>query len=194
MQGTASEFHLRRKYFRFLGAEMRVFDHSDKLVVFAEAKRLKLKEDITLYGDEQKTQPVVNVKARQALDIGATYDVRDAGSGQALGSLRRQGLSSLFVRDAWTILDEHGQEIGSIREDSVWKALVRRFVDLFSLLVPQHYHVTVHGQRVGEFRRSINLFVIKYDVSFDTGYLQETDWRLALSYPVVLSLIEDSKQ
>lgn len=191
---NAVNFHLRRKYFRLLGAEMRVFDDNEKLIVFAEAKRLKLKEEITLYADEDKTQPLVTVKAQQALDIGATYDIRDAASGTVLGSLKRQGISSIFVRDVWDILDEHGQAIGSIQEDSVLKGLVRRLVDIASLVMPQHYSVSVRGQHVGQLQRSMNLLLVKYDMEFDADFLQRHDWRVALSYPVVMSLIEDSKQ
>lgn len=191
---NATRFHLRRKYFRLLGAEMRVFDDSDKLVVFAEAKRLKLKEEIVLYTDEAKTAPLVTVKAQQVLDIGATYDVTDPHSGAVLGSLRRRGLGSIFVRDVWDLLDEHGRAIGSIQEDSVGKALVRRFVDIASLVMPQHYTVSVGGQHVGALQRSMNLFLVKYDMEFDADFLQRHDWRLALAYPVVMSLIEDSKQ
>lgn len=191
---NATAFHLRRKYFKLMGAEMRVYDDSDKLVVFAEAKRLKLKEEITLFADEGKTQPLVTVKAQQALDIGATYDIRDAQSGAALGALRHQGLSSLFVRDVWELLDANGQQIGSIQEDSMWMGLVRRFVDIVSLIAPQRYTVTVGDQEVGDLQRSMNLFVVKYDMTFDADYLQSHDWRVALAYPVVMSLIEDSKQ
>lgn len=187
-------FHLRRKYFRLMGAEMRVLDDDGKLAAFAEAQRLKLKEAITLYADEGKTEPLVTINARQVLDIGATYDITDAASGQALGALRRQGLQSTFVRDAWTILDPQGQEIGTIQEDSAWMGLVRRFVDIVSLVVPQRYDVTVDGQRVGELQRGKNLFVVKYDLSFDADYLHKVGRNTVLSYPVILSLVEDTKQ
>lgn len=187
-------FHLRRKYFRFMGAEMRVVDDSGQLTAFAEAQRLKLKEAITLYGDEAKTEPLVSINARQVIDFGATYDITDATSGQALGALRRKGLQSSFVRDSWTILDPQGQEVGTIEEDSAWMGIVRRFVDIVSLLVPQRYDVTVDGQQVGQLQRSKNLFVLKYDMSFDPSYLEQAGRHTALSYPVILSLVEDTKQ
>lgn len=193
MQQTAG-FHLRRKYFRFMGAEMRVLDDGGQLAAFAEAQRLKLREALTLYGDEGKTEPLVSINARQVIDFGATYDITDAASGQSLGALRRQGLRSSFVRDAWTILDPHGQEIGTIEEDSAWMGIIRRFVDIVSLIVPQRYDITVDGQHVGQLQRSKNLFVLKYDMSFDTDYLQRVGRMTALSYPVILSLIEDTKQ
>lgn len=193
MQPTV-DFHLRRKYFRFMGAEMRVLDHSGQLAAFAEARRLKLREEMTVYADEAKTQPLVNIKARQVIDFGATYDITDATSGQPLGALRRHGLQSSFVRDTWTILDPQEAEIGTIQEDSAWMGVVRRFVDIVSLFVPQRYDLTVDGQSAGQLQRSRNLFVLKYDMSFDAEYLERVGHKTALSYPVVLALIEDTKQ
>lgn len=190
----ATKFHLRRKYLRIFGAEMRMVDEAGDLLAFAEAKRFKLKEDLTLYRDERKTDPLVKIRARQMLDIGATYDVVDALSGQSLGALRRRGMRSIFVRDTWDVLDEHGREIGTIQEDSTLRALLRRVIDLVSVLFPQRYHVTVNGAEVGAFARSFNLFVVKYDGHFDADFLKNTDWRFPLSFPVLLSLIEDSKQ
>lgn len=186
-------FHLRRKYFRLLGAEMRVYDDSGQLAAFAEAQRLKLREAITVYADEARTQPLVNIKAQQVLDIGATYDLTDATTHEPLGALRRQGLSSTFVRDTWTLLDARGNEVGTIQEDSAWIGVVRRFFDLVSLVLPQRYDITFEGQPVGQLQRSINLFVVKYDMSFDADYLQRVGRNTVLSYPVVLSLVEDTK-
>lgn len=193
MQGE-TKFYLRRKFFRFLGAEMKVLDENGNMKVFAQAKRLKLKEELTLYQDEQKTIPLVSIKAQQILDLSPTYDIKDPETGQILGALKRKGLSSTFIQDSWEILDPQGQTIGTIQEDTTGLGLLRRWVGIVSLVVPQKYHVTIHGNQIGNFQRSINLFLIKYDISFDTEYLQSTDWRVVLSYPIVLSLIEDSKQ
>lgn len=197
MTDTATDaltFHLRRKYLRIFGAEMTMRDDQGQLLVFAEAQRFKLRERLTLYRDETKSDPLVTLQARQVLDIGATYDIEDTASGKPLGALRRRGMQSMFVRDTWDILDEHGQEIGSIQEDSTLRALLRRFFDLISLILPQHYHVTVDGAEVGAFTRSLNLFVVKYDGYFDADYLENTDWRVPLAFPVLLSMVEDSKQ
>lgn len=190
---NARSFHLRRKYFRLLGAEMKLYDDNDSLVIYAQAKRLKLKEEITLYGDEQRTKPIVGIKAQQVIDFSPTYDIKDPETGQILGALKRKGLSSTFVQDSWEVLNPDGQTIGSIMEDSSGLGLLRRISGPVSLAVPQNYNITIGDNHIGELRRSINLFLVKYDISFDAGYLQNNDWRVALSYPVVLALIEDSK-
>lgn len=189
---NATNYHLRRKYFRLLGAEMRIFDDNDELSVYAEAKRMKIKEELTVYRDEQKTQPLVGIKARKAFDFRAVYDIKDPESGQVLGTIRRRGWTSELLQDTWDVLDPDENVIGSIQEDTTAMSFLRRFSDLVSLVVPQNYAITINGGQVGTLKRSINLFVVKYDMAFDTDYLHN-NWRLALSYPVVMALVEDSK-
>ncbi len=69
------------------------------LLAFAQQKRLAFKEEVTFYTDENRTQPVFSFKARQRLDLGATYDVLDA-SGQAIGWFRKDFGKSL-LRSSW---------------------------------------------------------------------------------------------
>jgi hypothetical protein len=51
-------------------------------LAFAQQKRMAFKEQVTIYADDTKQQPLLGFKARQVLDLGATYDVTDAGGNQ----------------------------------------------------------------------------------------------------------------
>ena len=53
-----------------------------RLMAFAEQKRLAFKEQVTFFTDDSKQRPVFAFKARQALDLGAGYDVTDEGGQQ----------------------------------------------------------------------------------------------------------------
>jgi hypothetical protein len=58
------------------------------LLAVAQQKRAAFKEQVTFYQDESRTTPLFSFKARQRLDLGATYDVLDA-DGQPIGSFRK---------------------------------------------------------------------------------------------------------
>ncbi|MCY1083605.1 hypothetical protein [Archangium lansingense] len=58
---------------------------------------LKLKEDLRVFTGEDMQQEVFSIKARNILDISATYDVTDSASGQKVGALRRKGLKSMAL-------------------------------------------------------------------------------------------------
>jgi hypothetical protein len=167
-----------------------VYDPMGNLVAYVEQKAFKLKEDITIFADEQKRQSLLIIKTRQILDFSAAYDVSDARTGAKVGALRRKGLKSI-LRDEWIILDADEQEIGHIQEDSTLLATLRRFL---SNLIPQHYVIELHGQPSGEIKQEFNPFVLKHrvDLRRDTG--RRLDRRLALAAVVLIQAIEGRQE
>ena len=111
---------------------------------FAQQKRLAFKEQVTLYTDDTKTTPLLGFKARQVLDLGATYDVTDA-AGRFIGLFRKNFAESL-LRSTWHLEQPgYGELIG--RESNVPVALLRRFIDSLSWL-PYHFEFSA-GDRTG---------------------------------------------
>src|SRR5919109_1971657 len=110
-----------------LTGKFRFYDPMGNQVMFSEQKMFRLREDIRVYSDENKSQEVLSIKARQIMDFSAAYDVVDAEMNQKVGVLRRKGLRSL-LRDEWEVLDANDNAIGKLFEDSVGLALLRRLV------------------------------------------------------------------
>jgi uncharacterized protein YxjI len=109
------------------------------VLAFAQQKRMAFKEQVTLYTDDTKTTPVLGFKARQVIDLGATYDVTDA-SGAPIGLFRKNFKESL-LRSTWHLQQPgYAEMIG--RESSLAVALLRRFVDSLSWL-PYHFEFLI---------------------------------------------------
>ena len=177
-------YQVRRKGLKIFGGSFDVYGEDGSLVLFASQKAFKLKEDIRLYGDKQKSQELLLIKARNIIDFSAAYDVDDPVSGKKLGAFKRKGWSSL-VRDQWIVMDENDAEIGFIKEDSAAMALLRRFLPL----IPQKYHCEVNGAAVCTYRQNLNPFVYKLSIDFaDAGVA--TDRRLTIAGAVLLAAIE----
>lgn len=113
-----------------------------EMVAFAQQKRMAFREQVTLYTDDSKRQPVLSFKARQVLDLGATYDVMDA-SGNPIGLFRKDFAQSL-LRSTWH-LEQPGVGVTTGRERNLPVALLRRFVDQLSWL-PYHFDFMLNGQ------------------------------------------------
>lgn len=92
------------------------------LLAVAQQKRAAFKEQVTFYQDESRTTPLFSFKARQRLDLGATYDVLDA-SGQPIGSFRKDFAKSL-LRSTWHLEASGLKVTGS--ERNVGVAIGRR--------------------------------------------------------------------
>jgi hypothetical protein len=170
-----------------LTGKFRVYDPMGNLVMFSEQKMFRLREDIRVYSDENKTQEVLSIKARQIVDFSAAYDVVDAAYNQKVGTLRRKGLSSI-LRDEWQVLDVNDNQIGALFEDSVAMALLRRL--LLGSLLPQNYDMTLGETRVADLRQNFNPFryELNLDFSMDMGRL--LDRRLGIAAGILLAAVE----
>ncbi len=187
---NSSRYLVRRKVLKVLGAAFHIYEPDGRLAFYSQQKAFKLKEDIRLYTDESMSTEALVIKARQILDFSAAYDVVDPASGEKVGALKRQGFKSI-LKDEWIIMDPRDNEIGSIQEDSMVIALVRRFI---IGLIPQSFHVTVGGAKVGVFKQNFNPFVSKIDVDLTLDRDKRLDRRLALAAAVLLCAIEGKQQ
>lgn len=176
----------RKKILSFLGNKFHIFDQQQNLCFFVHQKAFKLKEAITVYRDEQKQHPVLTIQARSIMDFSGTYDVTDVQTGEVVGALKRQGMKSM-LRDEWLILDTQGAQIGTVIEDSMALALVRRFL---SNLVPQGFTVTIGETEAATFQQNFNPFVAKYDIDLSRAAQAGLDKRLAIASVVLLLAIE----
>jgi uncharacterized protein YxjI len=180
------KYLLKRQVFALTG-KFRIYDPMENLILFSEQKMFRLREDIRVYGDESKTQEVLMIKARQIIDFSAAYDVIASSTGQKAGALRRKGWRSL-LRDEWEILDANDQPIGKLFEDSMGRALIRRF--LLGTLLPQNYDITIGTERAADLKQRFNLFAYRLylDFSMDTG--RRLDRRLGIAAGILLAAIE----
>ena len=182
----SDKYLLKRQVFAFTG-KFRIYDPGENLVLFSEQKMFRLREDIRVYSDESKAQEVLMIKARQIIDFSAAYDVIESATGQKAGTLRRKGWSSL-LRDEWEILDANDQPLGRLFEDSMGRALLRRF--LLGGFLPQNYDVSIGTDRVADLRQRFNLFAYRLDLDFsmDTGH--KLDRRLGIAAGILLATVE----
>lgn len=184
----ADSYMVRQKVLKLLGEEFHIYsdDSMQQLIGYSKQKALKLKEDIRVYSDEQKSTELICIKARSIIDFGAGYDITDSQSGEAICTFKREGLKSLF-KDSWKLMDDSGTQIGTLGEDSGILALVRRFVPFASLLIPQEFVLSVEASSI-VFTQKMNPFVHKMFVT----NIQSSglDPRLVLAATMLLIAIE----
>ena len=183
------QYMVRRKIFTVMGSKFHVFDQNGEVVLFSKMKAFKLKEDIRLYTGEDMQQELLRISARNVIDFGATYDVFDSASGEKVGALRRKGLKSM-LKDEWLILDANDEEIGAVKEESTWKAVLRRLNGWCAILMPQKYNVELGGEHLVTFGQNFNPFVYKLDVDFSGDPQFRLDRRLGMAAAILMAAIE----
>lgn len=101
-----------------LASQIYVRDANGTLLAYVRQKLLKLKEDVIVFGDAERTRPLYRIRADRIIDIGARYTITEANGEVPLGSVRQRGLRS-FWRAQYEI-ERDGQPAYRVREESVW--------------------------------------------------------------------------
>jgi len=93
---------------------------------FAEQKRMKLREEITFFTNDSKTERLFSMKARNIMDFKSLMDVFDA-QGQPIGHYRKDFAASL-LRSTWFV-GQPGLPEARGQESNLALAIIRRVVD-----------------------------------------------------------------
>ncbi|MCG6139897.1 hypothetical protein [Leptospira mtsangambouensis] len=190
-QYTFNKYFAKKSFLKIFGGEIRIFDENkNNLLFFVKQKAFKLKEDITVYADETKSKELLKIKARNMIDFSAIYDVVDVSSNEPMGALRRKGFKSI-LKDSWEILDTRDQVIGSIDEDSMLKAILRRFL---TNLIPQTFFITINKNQVGVLKQTFNPFVPQFNIDFSSDRANALDRRMGIAIVILLQIIEGRQQ
>ena len=107
---------LRFKLFT-VAPQISVVDAAGELLLHVKQKAFKLKESVTVFRDTAQTRPLYKIAADRILDISANYRIDDEG-GMPLGTLRRQGMRSLWR--AHYEIHRGGVPVFTIREENPW--------------------------------------------------------------------------
>ncbi|MEM1165157.1 MAG: hypothetical protein AAGI30_02580 [Planctomycetota bacterium] len=183
------QYTIRRQILRLLGAGFHIYGEKGQLIGFCKQKALRFREDFRLFTDEAQTSPFLTITTQQIIDFSAAYTVM-LPSGEAIGSLRRKGMKSTFLRDEWLVFDERDERIAMIQEDSQGLALLRRFIEIAAVVAPQKFTVTAtDGRPIATLRQHFNPFVYRLGVAIHTED-ERVDDLLILAAGVLIAAIE----
>jgi len=101
-----------------IASQIYIRDVNGSLVGYVKQKLFKLKEDINVFGDENQTQLLFNIKADRVIDFSAKYNFTDA-HGTSLGSIKRRGMRSLWKAN-YEIYDATDRQVMAISEENGW--------------------------------------------------------------------------
>lgn len=100
-----------------IAQQLSVIEPNGNLVFYVKQKAFKLKEAVTVFADQEQTQPLYTINASKILDFSASYQFADR-TGAALGSVRRRGMKSLW-KAHYDIYDGE-TPVMTINEESAW--------------------------------------------------------------------------
>ena len=189
---------LRFKTFA-VSPQIAVTDSRGEIVLYARQKAFKLKESITVFGDAAQTRALYRIDADRVLDFGARYTVVDASTGETVGTVRRQGMRSIWR--AHYDLERDGAPALEVREENPWLKVADQFVSEIPLiglvsgyLLNPAYRVTRPGAGTGDallrMRKEPSFLESRYSIKRVGTAADDGDERLAVLGLLMIVLLE----
>jgi uncharacterized protein YxjI len=167
------------------------------LVGFAQQKRFAFKEKFMVYTDETKQTTAFEIQARQVLDLGARYDVRDA-SGTSLGTIGKVFGSSL-LRSTWHIFapDREDAPLMVVQEHSPGLAIFRRIWEFLPYIGDIPFFVKYNfdfinpaSQQVVATYTKTTTFRDHYRLDIQDDMAEQADPRLLIALGIMLDALQ----
>jgi hypothetical protein len=166
------------------------------LVAYVHQKRLAMRESILFYKDESKSQLDFQLKARQIMEMAATYDVLDAQD-KVLGKLKKEFKSSL-LRSTWSLLPAGSDTpLATVRERSLPLAVLRRIWSFVPYLGDLPFFLKYHfdfidnksGEVIGTYDKE-KLIYDHYKLTVHDTLGEMFDWRMLVAMGVSLDALQ----
>ena len=182
-----------------IAPQLSVTDASGHLLCYVRQKAFKLKESITVFADAEQTRALYRIGADRVIDFGARYTIDDVATGVTLGTVRRQGLRSLWR--AHYEVERGGAALFEVREENPWVKVADGLlgelplVGLLSgyLFHPAYRLAPVGGAPLLRMKKQSAFLEGRYSIERAGPPATEADERLALLGLVMLVLLERSR-
>lgn len=169
------------------------------LKALAQQKRIALKEKISFYSDESKTNLLFTMRAEKVMDVHGKYFIEDT-DGKRIGAFRKVFKKSL-LRSTWMLIDENDQDIYQIMETNETVAILRRFIgfipivgDLAEVVLKFiKYHFSYvdlsDGTTRGQYQKTTTVRD-HYVLHADDKLYKDVDWRVLAGMSVGLDALQ----
>lgn len=170
-----------------------LYDSNGKLIGFAEQKRFKLREQVSIWKTETRDKVLFSIRAENILDVHGKYIISDEND-DLVGYLCKVFTKSL-VRSTWEAFNANGVLLYRASEKNLLFALIRRVGTSIPILgeileqLPIRFDLVYEGKVVGYHRRIFGIRD-KYEIAI-TSDLSGSDKRILLALGIVLDVLQN---
>jgi uncharacterized protein YxjI len=118
-----------------LSPEVQVQDALGNVLMQVKQKLFTLKEDTTIFADQQKTIPLYKMKADRVIGFGAVHHITRLSDNTKIGAVKADGLRSIW-RSRYTVTDANDKTVFSIREQNPWIKVLDAVLGEIDLIGP----------------------------------------------------------
>jgi hypothetical protein len=171
-------------------------DANGKTLAYVRQKMFKLKEAVSVYSDDSKSELLYKINANKWIDYNASYAFTRGDGDEMLGRVGRRGRKSL-LKAHYEIFDVEGEQEFMINEENpwakVWDALLGEVpvVSMFTgyMFNPKYLVKSIDGTPLLRLKKEPSFFGRKFSLEKLGDIKDEESERVLLSL-MMMSLLE----
>ena len=179
--------------------QLSVRDAGGQLLFYVRQKAFKLKESVTVFGDEAQSRPLFHIGADRILDFSARYRITDAAAGAEIGTVQRRGMRSIWR--AHYEIERDGATVMEVREENPWIKVLDGLMSDIPVLGWFTGYAFHPAYRLSDARSDAPRLRMRKESAFfegryaieATGALREDEQRLAVLSLVMIVLLERAR-
>lgn len=94
-------------------------DAKGQTIAYVRQKMFKLKEDIIIFDNENKTKENFRIRADKWIDFSTAYSITDSTTNKELGKVARKGWRSIW-KASYELIDQNQKLQYRIKEENAW--------------------------------------------------------------------------
>lgn len=170
-------------------------DANGNTIAYVRQKMFKLKEAITIYNNDTKSNELYKINADKWLDFSTAYKFTDVSSGENLGKVARKGWKSIWKAN-YEVIDQNEKLQYHIKEENAWVKVLDGLlgqipiISMFTgyLANPAYIVTDVRDQKVMRLKKQPSFFGRKFQVDALKQTDADDDHRLMLSLMMLVLL------
>jgi uncharacterized protein YxjI len=174
-----------------IGTRVRVVDAAGRQVAYVRKKKLRLREEVIVYKDEDQRDLFFRIEADRIVDFGASYSI-SGPDGRHLGAVKQQGMRSLW-KSTYVVSDPLGKDIAVIHEENLFVKVLDSLAEavpfadaLGGLFFNPAYLVDLRGETVLRMQKERSVFESRFRIEKLGDFSEEEELLLA---SIMMSLL-----
>lgn len=177
-----------------LANDFKAVDASGKTVAYVKQKMFKLKEDISIYDNENKANLNYKITADKWIDFSAAYSFRNSKS-EELGKIARKGWASIW-KAKYHVIDQKQKLQYQINEDNGWVKVADNMFGQLPIIGgltgyvfnPSYSLTDTQGKKIARLKKEPSFFGRKFNLE-QIGEMDTDDKeRIILSFMMMVLL------
>jgi uncharacterized protein YxjI len=169
-------------------------DATGNVIAYVKQKMFKLKEDISIYSDDTKTNLNYTIKADRWLDFSAAYSLKDRSNNE-IGKITRKGWASIWKAN-YQIIDQNEKLQYHIREENGWVKVMDSIlgeIPVLSMLTgylfnPSYVVVDINEKIIARLKKQPSFFGRKFELEKIIDFDLDDQERMILSLMMMILL------